>query len=223
MEKATKDSRKSVSVDINNEIDSFNLHRSVARSETLFVRPPVGAKEAIVMKLFKPLFKHPLPVSEHRLYRDETLRRIECVPIHKQAAGAVARKDAWVLEELYMRGSPVDVPDANGFTPLHLAVQLNDYECIMVLLNIGVDFNATTLLGFTPLYLSIATCAKQAETLLREKGAKMTTSTRFTSAGFSVLDTNRLMSQRNKVQLLPLSVNKKLDKFVGIPDRNLSY
>jgi hypothetical protein len=210
-------------LDVDKEEDCLILQRAVARSETLYIRPPLDPKQAIVNKLFKPLFKHPLPVSPARAEREETLRRIECVPIKKQAAGAVARRDAWVLEELYMRGTPVDHADSNGFTPLHIAVQLNDYECIMVLLNIGVNHNAATLLGFTPLYLSIATGSKQAEKLLLEKGAKMFIESTYTNAGFGMLDTNRAMTRRKQARLQPLSVNQKVDQFVGLPDRNLSY
>jgi hypothetical protein len=215
--------RKRIELDINNEEDCLRLQRSVARSETLFVRPSVDGKAAILRKLFKPIFKHPLPVSDHRGQREETLRRIECVPLNKQAAGAVARRDAWVLEEVYMRGSPVDLPDPNGFTPLHLAVQLNDYECIMVLLNIGVDHNASTEQGYTPLYLSIATGSKEAEKLLLEKGAKMFVESTWTSAGFGMLDTTAICSRKKQVKLQPLTVNQRVDRYVGLPDRNLNY
>lgn len=59
-----------------------------------------------------------------------------------------------------MRGAPVNVPNKNGFTPLHIAAQLNSIDSVLVLLNIGeiggVDVNSTTLSGFTPLYLARA-------------------------------------------------------------------
>lgn len=85
-------------------------------------------------------------------------------------------------------GAPVTTTDINGFTPLHLAVQMNNFECIMVLLNIGVDCNASTLSGYTPLYLSIATGSRQAESLLRERGARLHPEHTNQPAGSTILD-----------------------------------
>lgn len=207
-----------VQVDLEDPEACLKLLRTVARSEPLGVRQSKVSKGNI--SAFKSLFKHPLPVSGQRCQREENLRRIECVTINKQAAGAVSIRDAWVLEEIYIKGSPVDLPDANGFTPLHLAVQLNDYECIMVLLNIGVNINAATLSGFTPLYLSIATRSKQAEQLLLENGARMFVESSWANPGFTILD----QSQRRKTKKLPpLGVLQQVDAYLGVPDRQLMY
>ena len=70
-----------------------------------------------------------------------------------------------------MRGAPVNIPDRSGFTPLHIAVRINSFECVMVLLNIGVDINCESIAGYTPLYLALACNSKQAEAILRENGA----------------------------------------------------
>ena len=72
-----------------------------------------------------------------------------------------------------MRGAPVDHPDKNGFYPIHIAARLNHYDCVMLLLHIGVDCNVTTISGFTPLYMAVASGATQAQRLLIENGGLM--------------------------------------------------
>jgi len=122
---------------------------------------------------YQPLFKHPLPVSDHSAYHDTNLRRATCCSLDNQIAAAVTFGDAWVLEELFMQGAPVNIADKNGFTPLHLAVQMNSFECVMVLINAGADVNATTLSGVTPLYLAVAAGGNEAAAVLRENGGLM--------------------------------------------------
>lgn len=46
--------------------------------------------------------------------------------------------------------------DKNGSSVVHLAVQMNNIDCLMVLINIGVDLNKKNTLGFTPLYIANA-------------------------------------------------------------------
>lgn len=135
-------------INIETEEGIVALERAIARGESIAITGNAVVK-------YSPLFRHPLPVSEHRYKHEATLRRCLSTLLDKQAAAAVTMKNAWVLEEVYMRGAPVDVPNLNGFTPLHLAVQGNDFECMMVLFNIGVDCNAETVSGITPLYLGI--------------------------------------------------------------------
>ena len=122
-------------------------------------------------KHFNPLFKHPLPVSEHRASREAILRRVQCCSLKKQAAAAVTLGCAWTLEEVYMNGADVELANKNGFTPLHLAVQMNNFECIMALINMGVNVNATTISGVTPRFLAFAGGNKESETVLAECGA----------------------------------------------------
>lgn len=52
-----------------------------------------------------------------------------------------------------MLGAPYDTKDQNGYTPLHLACNQNDFESVMVLINFGADINAETVNGVTPLYM----------------------------------------------------------------------
>ena len=122
---------------------------------------------------FQPILKHPLPVSDHSAAHDANYRRATCCALHCQAAAAVTFGDAWVLEELYMQGAPMGIQDKNGFAPIHLAVQLNSFVCVMVLINAGANVNVTNLSGVTPLYLAVASGASECASLLRENGGVM--------------------------------------------------
>ena len=72
-----------------------------------------------------------------------------------------------------MQGAPLETSDKNGFTPLHVAVQMNSFECVMVLINAGVNVNVCTLSGVTPLYLAVSAGANEAAGVLRENGGLM--------------------------------------------------
>ena len=152
----------------NNEEDDLKLLRAVARGEPLTVS---GSLPPAVVMRFVPVFKHPLPSSNHKYKHEAVLRRVTSCSLEKQAKAAITLGDAWTLEEVYMRGAPVDIKDENGFTPLHIACQLNNFDATMVLLNIVVDCNATSLAGFTPLYLALAAKATQCAKILEENGA----------------------------------------------------
>ncbi|XP_006819683.1 ankyrin repeat and SOCS box protein 18-like [Saccoglossus kowalevskii] len=58
------------------------------------------------------------------------------------------------LEILLSHGAIVNVPNAIGLTPLHIAVQLSKYELVHLLLNTGADANSRTQLNETPLILA---------------------------------------------------------------------
>lgn len=73
-----------------------------------------------------------------------------------------------------MQGAPVDVQDKSGHYPIHLAVQTNSIDCVMVLLRIGVDVNVVSRHGYTPLFLAKANNLKHIESLLIENKAVMT-------------------------------------------------
>ena len=137
---------------------------------------------------YLPLMKHPLPLSLHRGAHESVLRRVlACKPEH-QAISAVTLRDAWVLEEVYMRGARVDIPDKAGFTPLHIAATLNLFEVLMVLFHIGVDVNATTFQGNTPLYLAKPAGATQAIQLIEENGGKVSVEHGRLGPGADILD-----------------------------------
>jgi len=160
--------------------------KKICRGEPT-TRPGDPSKNPKLEK-FMPVFRHPLPLSENRPSHELMLRRILCMDIRKQAISAATLGNAWVLEEVYMRGGEVDLPDKSGYTPLHMAVNNNNFECIMVLLNIGVDINATTTNGLTPLYLAKSLGAKEAQKLLEEQGAQMHFEPKSVAPGKTILD-----------------------------------
>ena len=158
---------KFAKLDLSSEGDALTLLRAVAKSTSIVATgtPPTG---------YKPLYRHPLPASKYRYEHECMMKTIMSCPLEKQAAAAVVSRAAHTLEEVYMRGAPVDIRNPkNGFTPLHLAVQNNSIECVMVLLHIGVDIDAVSMSGATPLYLALAPEAREVKMLLLESGAKI--------------------------------------------------
>ena len=131
--------------------------------------------------------------------------------IEKQAMAAATLGNAWVLEEVYLRGASVEIKDKSGFRPIHMAVQNNNFESIMVLLNIGIDLNVTTNSGMTPLYLARAVKSRQAEILLTEQKAKLTDIPKSVPPGATVL------SVYDKQYDAPSSVLSKTGNWVGLP------
>ena len=159
----------------------FQLLRSVARSEGLH-------STDTKIKGYLPIFKHPLPVSDSRFAHEDILRKILSCKLEYQGMAAITKGDAWVLEEVYMRGGPPILQGKNGSTPIHLAVQMKSIDCIMVLINIGVDLNVVNNMGFTPRFLAHSAQATQIEKLLVENGAKMVLESHFEAPLTTVLD-----------------------------------
>ena len=163
------------------EDGQYSLLKSVARSDGLNSR---NGKT----KGYLPLFKHPLPVSDTRFLHEDTLRKILSCRLEYQGMAAITRGDAWVLEEVYMRGGPVTLTGKNGSTPIHLAVQMKSVDCIMVLINIGVDLNVVNNMGFTPRFLAHSASAVQIEKLLVENGALMVLESHYEEPVQTILD-----------------------------------
>ena len=63
---------------------------------------------------FKPMFSHPLPTSRPRFDNERMMKKINNMPRHERAATASAWGLAWCIEELYMQGCPVNVPNETG-------------------------------------------------------------------------------------------------------------
>ncbi len=155
---------KNPGMDISRQEDQDLLMTKIARGEAL-TSPAKDLPER-----YEPLFEHPLPISDHSTAHESNLRRIQCCPLDRQAMAAVTMGDAWALEAVFMNGAPVENPDPNGFYPIHLAVQLNNVDCIFTLINMKVNVNVTTLTGTTPLFLAIASNASECATLIKEHG-----------------------------------------------------
>eukprot|EP01038_Epipyxis_sp_PR26KG_P013396 gene13396-17963_t len=145
--------------------EEYALLRSIARSEGLN-KPNSPRKD------YQPLMHHPLPPSDHRHLHEENYRKVTSCAAEKQAFAAITKGDAWTLEEVYMNGSPLEVRDKQGNSPVHLAVQMNNTDCLMVLLHAKVDINPVNNLGFTPLYLANAMGLQTIRQMLIENGAK---------------------------------------------------
>lgn len=162
-------------------ITEDELLEAIASSEGLNSR----SKPKIV---YTPLYKHPLPASDKRFLHEENLKQILSARVPLQGISAVAKGDAWTLEEVYMRHGMDAMKDRNGTTPLHLAVQMNNVDCCMVLVNIGVDLNAPNLLGYTPLYVADLNKFQEISKLLRDHNASLKSSKIAVNPGQSPLD-----------------------------------
>lgn len=130
---------------------------------------------------------------------------------------AITRGDAWVLEEVYMRGGPSTLQGKNGSTPIHLAVQMKSIDCIMVLINIGVDLNVVNNMGFTPRFLAHSANATQIEKLLVENGALMVLQSHFESPLSTVLDVTPLKGTNSA------PIQSSLNSFLHLPGGASQY
>ncbi len=161
---------------------------TIAKGDPLPKLDRRNATSARKLREYGPIFRHPLPMSEDWAQFQAVLKRVLSCKLDDQVLAAITLENAWVLEEVYMRGAPPYIADVNGFAPIHIAAQRNAYECIMVLLNIGVDINVATLSGMTPLYMAHAAGATQAFQLLSEHKAKMISDAQLKLQGATVLD-----------------------------------
>jgi ankyrin repeat protein len=147
------------------EAANLALLTSIARSE--------GLNRGKPSKIFyNPIYKHPLPISDHRYDYENNLRRILSCSVPFQGMAAITKGDAWSLEEVFLRNGRACLSDRDGVSPLHIAVQLNQVECVQVLLNIGVDVNQPNQYGYPPLSVARSNGYIQIEQLLIKQGAK---------------------------------------------------
>ncbi len=185
--------------------DSYNLLVSIARSEGL--KATYGKQKSYV-----PLFRHPLPVSDTRFIHENVLVRVLSCKIEEQAVAAISLNCAWSLEEVFMRGGPSVLK--NSF-PIHAAVQANSVDCIMVLLNIGIDLNGVNNLGFTALALARSLGRLHIVKLLEENHAKMfeDQETQPAQTGLEVYPESRVKQAKNT----------KLNSFLNLPSAGDTY
>lgn len=160
-----------------------DLLKLVARGD-----PLCGSNKVQVSLSYQPIFRHPLPVSPQRYEHEKLLRHILTFPLDHQARGAVTLRNAWVLEEVLLRGAPAAVPDENKYTPLHIACHHNDIECVMVLVNFGVDVNCSTISGVTPMYMAVASNATQVIEILQKANAKLISDVQKALPGATILE-----------------------------------
>lgn len=182
---------------VGDSLDELTLMWAITRGES--IRYP--AKPDRARQRYSPIYKHPLPPSERRYNHEYVLRKVLCCKIENQVAAAVAMGDPWVLEEVYLRGAPAEVSSESGFKPVHLAVQKNQHGCLMVLINIGVDINAASTAGVTPLYLAMTAGATQTMQVLLERGAVARNESSALVPGSTVLETRARSVRIDKVAL----------------------
>lgn len=181
-----KQELKYVEIDVDKEDDFNALYSAIAKGVSI-------RKSGVPLKAYsyRPLLHHPLPASDAKPAREAKLRKVMYAELDKQVLTAVVLNDAWVLEECYMKGASAEHVDKNGFTPLHIAAQMNYYDCVMVLCNIGVNVNALSNFGDTPLYIAEAGGSSQAANILREyKGVSEHAATKELSGSVPLLEVN---------------------------------
>mmetsp|Transcript_29375 Transcript_29375/g.34578 ORF Transcript_29375/g.34578 Transcript_29375/m.34578 type:complete len:219 (+) Transcript_29375:120-776(+) len=126
--------------------------------------------------IYAPLLSHPLDFGMEKFENDKAMKRLRLSPLPKRIEAATALNLPWCVEELYMTGSPCDIPNKSGYTPLHLAAARNFPKCVEVLLNMKIDIklNATTNKGYTALYLARACQAPECARLILDAGGAET-------------------------------------------------
>jgi len=163
---------------------------------------------AEIFARWTPLYKHPLPDGIERFEAEVLYDRLRTTHPRKRVAAALAHGNPWVLEELYIRGCPVEEPVGRSeMRPVHLCCKFNFHECLQVLLNIGIDVNVRTIDGNTPLFMAVAADATECIHLLEEAGAKM--EIKEPLPGFrTTIDADRLIDH-------PPTVEGRLQEFLG--------
>lgn len=82
--------------------EEMDLMNAIAKGEGLYTVPRFTPHHSTVH--YTPLYKHPLPVSSEARYDHEhNLTRILSAKVPLQGMAAIAKCDAWALEEVYMR------------------------------------------------------------------------------------------------------------------------
>lgn len=181
------------------EEDEYHLFCSIANSEGLQTGPKLTK--------YTPLFKHPLPLSDRRHDFETNLKKILSCKVSFQAMAAISQGDAWSLEEVYMRHGIAVLGQKNGMSPIHLAVQMGYIDCIMVLINMGVDINETNSSGQTPLTIARSCKDEAVEKLLVAHNATIISSKQTDRLDSTILD---VVPETNRGTYNPSS-HKSLD------------
>jgi hypothetical protein len=201
----------------------LNLLRAIARSEGLQNGTHDNPKvPAVGNRKYFPILKHPLPVSITRYDHENALRKVMSTPIEYQGIAAITLGDAWALEEVFMRSGNVVLKEKNGSYPIHVAVQLNSIDCVMVLIHIGVDINKTNALGFTPLQLAKSSGHTQMETLLLQHKARLN----FDADAEKVINNKTVLDvvpERHSSSVRTKSSSSRLNEFNSLPVKSTFF
>eukprot|EP01036_Dinobryon_divergens_P024238 gene24238-32670_t len=202
----------------------LNLLRAIARSEGLQNGKvdTIDKPTAVGNKKYFPILKHPLPVSISRHDHEKALCKVMSTPVEYQGIAAITLGDAWALEEVFMRSGDIVLKGKNGSYPIHVAVQLNSIDCVMVLIHIGVDINKSNALGFTPLQLAKSSGHSQMETLLLQHKAQLYCDAEAEKVinHKTVLD---VIPERHSSSIRTKSSNAMLNEFNNIPAKSTFF
>ena len=196
--------------------DDLNLLSAIARSEGL--NNQKQSPQSHTNTKYFPILKHPLPVSTHRHEHERVLRKVYSCRIEYQGIAAITLGDAWALEEVFMRHGYVALKEKDGSFPIHVAVQMNSVDCIMVLINIGVDLSKKNSLGFTPLQLAKASAFSEVEALLIQNKAPLSYDE----------ETEKIVHHASVLDVTPLNIGRKsaastLYEFNNLPDKSTLF
>lgn len=157
------------------EAERYGLLERVARNEPMrFIEIAQDSPMRRPTFNYRMIYPHPLPVdsvTESRLENDVAMREINHLRADARAWRAVTRNRPWCLEELYLTGFDINVPNDDGLTPFHLACHFGYVACVRVFLNSGAAVDAENTAGVTPLQSALASGHAHVAALLREAHA----------------------------------------------------
>jgi hypothetical protein len=119
-----------------------------------------------------------------------------------------------------MRGGPATLTGKNGSMPVHLAVKMKSVDCMMVLINIGVDLNSINSFGFTPRFLARSERSVEIEQLLAENNAEYVVEEQTDGPDRTVLD---VVPGRGVGSEFKPSSSGQLEGFLGLPKSSSTY
>ncbi|CAM3430244.1 hypothetical protein FLLO111716_09810 [Flavobacterium longum] len=109
--------------------------------------------------------------SNVALASNETPTTVSAYPSATPLCNAISKGDFATVKKFVEYGADVN-ERSNDMTPLMIAARYNNIEIMNYLLSKGADVNFRNENGMTALKCAHASNAKEAEALLREKGAR---------------------------------------------------
>ncbi|KAM3136330.1 hypothetical protein pb186bvf_011629 [Paramecium bursaria] len=92
-------------------------------------------------------------------------------PVHNAIAYTHNSQKSGMLDAILNLEIDVNVPDTNGWTPLHHAAFYNEVNALQQLIDRGANINAYSNRGYFPIHVAAQNNSHQAIKLLKEQGA----------------------------------------------------